>query len=437
MIRVEVVGVGVRIIMNLVETFVCSFIEVFSLCFLLNLFNSKYLQRPINVILIALTTAALTSATDALLIPVGYLINYLTFMILLSVIFKIKLFNIFFEFLLSGSFYSIIQLIFLFVTNEVGVLNSLSITDRIIHLTLTIIICITLGTNRKIQLKVRHVYLKYIEQIYLVAGNIFIFAMISQYLWDIDSKSFLADVSIITAFVVLWCSMNVYLLKKLADNRRQKEIISLHEQYETMSENLLNGLYAEKHEFKKHLQTIEGLIHTNEPINAVDAIENYIFTVLNLNETITRKERSFHTGDSLINALLYSKYKEAEENKINLYYVPAGIFPEFPCEKHELIEIIGNLIDNAFDYVKTLELNDRKVFVRIEYESGHKCLEVLNTYYSKGIENLDIMSKKGYSTKKGDRRGYGLYNVKNIAAKYNGKLNIYSQENQLIVQVLF
>jgi len=261
--------------------------------------------------------------------------------------------------------------------------------------------------------------------------------MIVLYLYDIDSKTFLVDVSFITAFVVLWCVMNVYLLKKLTDNRKQKEIISLHENYITMTENLLNGLYAEKHDFKKHLQTIEGLIHINEPVDAAAAIDNYILDLTNLDKQNKSKEISFHTGDSLVNALLYSKYKEARDHQITFYYIPAGIFPEFPCEKHEMIEIIGNLIDNAFDYVKTLEEQDRKVLIRIDNEKDQKIIEVRNTYFLYKSDNFDNMSKKGYSTKKGDRRGYGLYNVKCIALKYNGKLNIYSEDNNLVAQVLF
>ena len=38
-------------------------------------------------------------------------------------------------------------------------------------------------------------------------------------------------------------------------------------------------------------------------------------------------------------------------------------------------------------------------------------------------EEIALFVKKGYSTKSNER-GYGLYNVKNVAKKYNGEIDI-------------
>ncbi|MBR0596635.1 sensor histidine kinase [Sinanaerobacter chloroacetimidivorans] len=423
--------------MNLYETFAGSFIEALSICFVLNLFNSKYLENKSKVLIIALTVASITTLTDAFYVPVGYLINYMTFVVLLSFMTRIRIISVFFEYIFTLAIYATTQLLFIFISNFIKDIDTLSIAERFIHLILILIICLFLGRSRVLQLRIRPFYSTYNEEIYLIAGNLFVLSIFTLYIWDTNSKAFYGDIGILIMFALLWVIMNVYLMKKLTDERKQKEMIIIHEQYMEMTENLINGLYAEKHEFRKHIQTIEGLIHTNKSEDAIKSIEDYINEL-----TINKREQgykniSYQTGDSVVNGLLYVKANDAAQNHISFYYLPAKTFPDFPCQKYELIEIIGNLIDNAFDYVKNLELNDRKVFITLDIENDQKIIEVRNTYFPQTSENYGLMSKKGYSTKDGDRRGYGLYNVKSTASKYNGKLNIFCEENQLVVQVLF
>jgi two-component system sensor histidine kinase AgrC len=423
--------------MTLYETFAGAFIEALSICFVLNLFNSKYLESKVKILIITLIVASTTTLTDAFLVPVGYLINYLVFIVILSLLMHIKIVSVFFEYIFTLAIIALIQLFFIFISSILKEIDDLSVLERFIHLFLILVICMIVGKSRILQLKIRPFYLNYIEEIYIIAGNLFILIIVVLYLWDTNSKAFYGDLGLIIIFAILWCIINIYLMKKLMDDRKQREVIMIHEQYMEMTENLINGLYSEKHEFKKHIQTVEGLIHTNNADEAIKNIENYIKELSNTNEKRNNRHISFQTGNSVVNGLLYVKANEAIQNHINFYYRPAKTFPEFPCQKYELIEVIGNLIDNAFDYVKGLELNERKVLIEIDTINDQKYIEVKNTYYSKASENYDLMSKKGYSTKDGDRRGYGLYNVKCIASKYNGKLNIYCEENDLIVQVLF
>ena len=42
----------------------------------------------------------------------------------------------------------------------------------------------------------------------------------------------------------------------------------------------------------------------------------------------------------------------------------------------------------------------------------------------------------GYSTK-GEGRGYGLYNVKNIVDKYRGKIQLSLEEDIMNIKILF
>ncbi|WP_164914312.1 sensor histidine kinase [Aminipila luticellarii] len=203
------------------------------------------------------------------------------------------------------------------------------------------------------------------------------------------------------------------------------------------TENLLNGLYSDKHDFNKHLQAIQSLCQFEEPSKAVREIELYIEELKTKEQNKRKSSVSANTGNGVVNALLYSKTREAEKRQIQLYYVPSGVFPDFPCEQYELVQILGNLLDNAFEYVEGLEREQRSVMLSISEWENKKKIEVRNTYQRKKGKEISISQDKNYSTKSGERRGYGLQNVRAVTQKYHGKFNIFQEDNEFIVEVLF
>ncbi|MEW9668123.1 ATP-binding protein [Ammoniphilus sp. 3BR4] len=92
---------------------------------------------------------------------------------------------------------------------------------------------------------------------------------------------------------------------------------------------------------------------------------------------------------------------------------------------HELITILGNLIDNAIDAVG--KRSEKRVKVKLDFElrKGKLYLEVADS--GKGIqeETLASIFTKGFSTK-GQNRGYGLYLVKQSIDKLEGNLMVDS-----------
>lgn len=44
---------------------------------------------------------------------------------------------------------------------------------------------------------------------------------------------------------------------------------------------------------------------------------------------------------------------------------------------------------------------------------------------------------KGFTTKKGDGHGYGLYNVKKIVQKYKGKIEVLIEDEDVIFRITF
>ena len=92
--------------------------------------------------------------------------------------------------------------------------------------------------------------------------------------------------------------------------------------------------------------------------------------------------------------------------------------PEIDDESitHELITIVGNLIDNALEAVTNCE----KKQVEVEIQYGNTLIITVQDT-GKGIQekNRGIIYERLFY--KGDNRGYGLYLVKESIQRINGK----------------
>ncbi|MHC1724037.1 MAG: sensor histidine kinase [Aminipila sp.] len=423
--------------MSFTEDIFGSFVEIVNTVILMSLFSQEYFKNKIKLIVAIAIMSVLIALLDLLDNPSITLIIYGIMIMGISIAVKRNVFNVLFELVFATAVTISIEFILAVAFYKLQGIASLDFINRCIQLFITFILCVLLGLNHKLQIKVRFFYEKYQEEFYLIAVTLFCFSMIELFLWKSDNELVFHQAAIISAYTAIWFSLCLFLLKKLIENKKQKENIRLHEQYMETTENLLNGLYSEKHDFNKHLQAIQGLCEYEEEKQAVKEIKLYIEVLKEKELNKKQNTVSINTGNGVVNALLYSKKKEAEKRNIDLFYVPSGKFPLFPCESYEMVQIIGNLLDNAFEYVESLEKEQRIVMLSINEKQNKKHIEVRNTYCVEKSGQVSISQNKNYSTKMGERRGYGLQNVKAITLKYNGKFSIFQEDNDFIVEVLF
>lgn len=423
--------------MSFTEDIFGSFVEIINMLLLMRLFSQEYFKYKVKLIVAIISISVIISLVDLLNMPSITLLNYAIVIVILRCAVKRSIVHVLFEGVFTLAFTTIIEYILAMIFYELQGMQSLEFSNRCIQLFIVFIICLTMGLNRQLSKKVQFYYQKYHEEIYFIGATLFSFSTIELMLWKSNNEVVFHQSAIISLYTAIWFSLCLYLLKKLIENRRQKENIRLHEQYMETTENLLNGLYSEKHDFNKHLQAIQSLCQFEESSVAVAEIEMYIDELKTKELNKKKSTVSINTGNGVVNALLYSKTKEAEKRGVQFYYVPSGIFPEFPCEQYELVQILGNLLDNAFEYVDGLEMKQRKVILSISEIEDHKQIEVRNTYYVEKSEQVSISQNKNCSTKSGERRGYGLQNVKAIILKYHGKFNLFQEENEFVVEILF
>lgn len=194
--------------------------------------------------------------------------------------------------------------------------------------------------------------------------------------------------------------------------REAEAELRLHRLYEASFKNLIDDICAKQHEFDNHINAIYSQHFTCKTYDElVDAQKKYCKEILNENHF----NKLLSKGNPVILSFLYSKFLDMEKRGIDVKYkVNIG---ELDCNVpiYKMVELIGNLINNAIDAV---EINQKKkVYIMMVEEKENICIEVSNPNEKVDYKKINDFFKKGYS-EKGESRGYGLYNVRKICEEY-------------------
>lgn len=143
--------------------------------------------------------------------------------------------------------------------------------------------------------------------------------------------------------------------------------------------------------------------------------------------------RLVDTGNIGMDAILNRKLKEAELEDLIIDF-EHQVNGKIKIADVDLNTVIGNLMDNAMEAVRQMELEKRKIILRIRADETTFFLEICNSYQGTRPKNR----KDEYLTQKNDRlfHGLGLLQVKRAVHKYGGETVICDKNNYFDVKLL-
>lgn len=178
------------------------------------------------------------------------------------------------------------------------------------------------------------------------------------------------------------------------------------------------SLRAHSHEFMNKLHVILGLIH----LKKYDTLNSYVQDLVEDQES----EKSFvlqRIQNPILAGFLFGKLSKAREHGIQFEISENSQYNGELEEKaiHDLICISGNLIENAFDAVNSMEI--KHVSFSIHRSDDRLILQVEDSGAGMEPGQLENIFTKGFSTK-GEDRGYGLYLTLQSIANLHGEIDI-------------
>ncbi|WP_139978608.1 sensor histidine kinase [Nocardioides litoris] len=180
---------------------------------------------------------------------------------------------------------------------------------------------------------------------------------------------------------------------------------------------LTDSLRAQTHEAANRLHTVVSLVEMGRPEQAVAfATEELELTQRLADEVVDA------TGDPVVAALLLGKSAEARERGIELDV--SGHLPPTDVPGRDLVTVIGNLVDNAFDAVADREgAAVRRVAVELDAESGRPVVRVDDSGPGLSDDEAVHVLERGWTTK-AEGRGVGLALVGQVARRHGGEVRI-------------
>lgn len=175
-----------------------------------------------------------------------------------------------------------------------------------------------------------------------------------------------------------------------------------------------------RHDINNHLSALGILLNEGRTAEA----KAYLGEI---SEELALQKPPAATGRPVLDALLLSKARTAENENIKLEICIEADFPE-RISDYDLCGIFGNILDNAIEACEKCE--ERYIHLAVKKQLDMLCIFCENPY--SGIILPD------YVTSKTDKssHGYGIKRIEQLAAKHRGIVKISAENEIFSISVL-
>lgn len=185
--------------------------------------------------------------------------------------------------------------------------------------------------------------------------------------------------------------------------------------------NYADALRAQSHEFMNKLHVINGMIY----LQHYEDLKEYIKQIAG-NYQLEVGSVIGKIKDPVLAGFLLGKLSGAREAGIEMQLMEDCFLNNIndPDVTHNILTIMGNLLDNAMEATKYAKI--KKIQVKISEAENEIKIAITDSGCGLSEEVCKNMYAKGYSTK-GLNRGLGLYITRNSLEKLHGKMEVISE----------
>ena len=219
------------------------------------------------------------------------------------------------------------------------------------------------------------------------------------------------------ALIYFWQRYRILLAERQKHFVEEQQVKAMKMRLEE-AENFYGSIRRVRHEMKNHMANIKGLAGVGE----YGEIEDY---VRRMDETMQELEYKYMTGNAVTDVIINDKCRRAEKAGIRFDadFRYGGEIPVF-----DMGIILNNLLDNAIEACEKLETG--KGFVRLSLKRKKQFLILCVENSFDGAVPISKGSPLPPTTKQSilpgiiTEHGIGLENVRDIAERYFGGVNI-------------
>ena len=273
--------------------------------------------------------------------------------------------------------------------------------------------------NKKKEISLKHMVVMCLSSIFLLLSNIVTIGNIGT-----DSEIFSMTFFLVSIGIQI---LLFYFVLNMADYSEQQQTLALIEMKNNMLQKSLDDtersfeLWRQSvHDYKNNIISLTQLAEVGD----VEKIKAYLEKE---NELINAKMFYIKTGNSIVDAVVNTKQKIAEQKGI-LYSVNTVIPEKCKINGMDLAKLLGNLIDNAIEACE----KEKNGYIDINIRQNKKFLMIVikNKFIGKLMQNMQTTKENK------NFHGIGLKSVKSIVSKYNGEISFDRDKEEFCVTIL-
>lgn len=416
--------------MNIIKEFFVTFIELSAFMVLWQKFRLKGEKNFFKNLIIILISSLIMAFTNDMDIYYNMLFSYSILIFSVSYFYKKNFIHTILEFCLILIIIMLLQLIVISSLNFFNLDHYLE-PFLFLSITNTIILTISIGLYYFIPKNI-NILKTNSNIVYYFIINFSAYIIIFKIIWEHNKSIILNNILVIIFVQVILLILNLILYQYITKLIEEKKAMLMKNTYNPVILNIIEEIKSKQHDFKNHLNTINGLLDTTDKENLKQYLKEYIQS---LNYSTKGLENILYVNDPIIGAIIYNKLCKAKKYNIRFSYSINNDLKELKLKSYELSEILTNLLDNAFEAVKS-SIN-KNIILSITFEDNKNLLEIKNDGVPINLSNISKIFERGFSTKEGNNRGYGLYNVKKIVEQNGGSIQLFFEGDYTIFKILF
>ncbi len=197
----------------------------------------------------------------------------------------------------------------------------------------------------------------------------------------------------------------------------------------TEVKNYTQALRAQSHEFVNKMQSLSGLIQLGRYEKALVLLHE---TTESHQGIISQLSKAF--PNSAVSGILLGKFNRAKELDIQFTIDSDSSIPAtIQLPDNELVCIIGNLIENAFEALQQSGQPERAVWVKVKPVRGFLRIAVADNGPGIAPAIKKKIYQRGFTTKNGPNKGIGLSLVKQCVENLRGTIRFHNGHNLIFI----
>ncbi|RSN29788.1 histidine kinase [Amycolatopsis sp. WAC 01416] len=193
----------------------------------------------------------------------------------------------------------------------------------------------------------------------------------------------------------------------------------------TTVRGLAEALRSQAHEAANRLHTVVSLVEIGRPEQAVEFATEELALAQELTDRVVGA-----VAEPVLAALLLGKAAEASERGVEFTITPDTVMEDSDTgvPPRDLVTILGNLIDNGIDAAAGNAGDGGRpgVEVTVRSDPGELLLRVADT--GPGVDDVEDVFRRGWSTKPEDGHGLGLALVGQAVRRHSGTIDVGREE---------